>query len=254
MPLGLFEGKTPEQAAADPTQRIPLLAAILLLETWSKQAGENVDFNRLRSKLGLPTLEPIDPVDDDAVADMPLVRLARVKVDKLSIETLREGFTFAAAYGALDAVRVFGRELVDRPDVDPKEAPRALGVLARIERDRDRALEYVLRARRAAEAAGESSATWDIMEINLRLMRGDGEEVERLLRHVEREHLREPGVAEAFADILVRLGILRPDGTLAQPSPEEEPPAASAEPGGLWTPDSVAPGGEKSKLWTPGME
>jgi hypothetical protein len=253
LPLGLLDGKSPEEVASDPARQISLLAAIVLMEIWTRQAGERFDFNRLRAKLGLPTLGPIDVGDDD-VLDVPLVRLARVEVDKLSDEMLRDGFTFAAAYGAVDAVKAFGREWVNRPGIGDEELRRALGVLARVEEDHDRALEYITRGRQAAEAAGESSAGWDLLEINIRLARGDGEEMARLLRHVEREHIREPGVAEAFAGILVRLGILRPDGTLAQPLPEEEVPAASAEPGGLWTPDSVAPAGEKPKIWTPGMD
>jgi tetratricopeptide (TPR) repeat protein len=253
MPLGLLDGKSPEEVAGDPARQISLLAAIVLMEIWTRQAGERFDSNRLRAKLGLPTPGPIDVGDDD-VLDVPLVRLARVEVDKLSDEMLRDGFTFAAAYGAVDAVKAFGREWVNRPDIGAEELRRTLGVLARVEEDHDRALEYITRGRQAAEAAGESSAGWDLLEINIRLVRGDGEELACLLRHVEREHIREPGVAEAFAGILVRLGILRPDGTLAQPLPEEEIPAASAEPGGLWTPDSVAPAGEKPKIWTPGMD
>jgi hypothetical protein len=59
------------------------------------------------------------------------------------------------------------------------------------------------------------------------------------------------------------MGVLRPDGTLAfQPSfavrsgsPIAVPGGEAEDSGRLWTPDGVAGGGgEKPKLWTPGMD
>jgi len=60
-PLGLLDGKCPQEAAGDDVYRVRLLAAVLLLDFWLEQIGGEFDFNRLRSRLGLPTLEPIDP-------------------------------------------------------------------------------------------------------------------------------------------------------------------------------------------------
>ena len=58
-PLGLLDGKTPRQAAAEPHYRVKVLAAIFILQSWSEiMRGEAFDFNLLRSELGLPTLAP----------------------------------------------------------------------------------------------------------------------------------------------------------------------------------------------------
>jgi hypothetical protein len=95
------------------------------------------------------------------------------------------------------------------------------------------------------------------MELTLRFAQRNGNEVMRLIDHLQRHHLEEPGVAEALTRMLIDVGLLNPDGTPAiDPSMAdaaavgEEAPAA--EPGKLWTPDSVEPGGGGGKLWTPG--
>jgi hypothetical protein len=56
-------------------------------------------------------------------------------------------------------------------------------------------------------------------------------------------------------DFLVRVGVLRPDGTPATPPPEEasvivSPDQPSPEPGKIWTPGSQQQGG-RGKIWTP---
>ena len=97
-PLGLLEGKTPREAAADPNGRARVLGAILLLEFWTASDRDPFDFNRLRSRLGLPVLEPIDP-EQTPIHEVPLPRLYRVVVEKLKDEDLLAGFHVAASFG-----------------------------------------------------------------------------------------------------------------------------------------------------------
>ena len=78
-PLGCFGASSPREAAADPTQRVKLLAAILLLEAWKQDFLVKFDFNYLRRGLGLPPLESLDLAETSAAA-LPLVRLGRVTV------------------------------------------------------------------------------------------------------------------------------------------------------------------------------
>ncbi len=258
LPLGLFDENTPEQVARDDANRVKVLAAVMLLESWSERAGEEFDFNQLRAQLGLPELGPIDP-EQTPLDELPLVRLARVTADKLSDEQLLDAYSRAIVFGILKALRKFGRVLVDRPSFDGKEEQlRTLGVLARTEDDSDRALEYIERGRRAVTSKGESCAPWDLLELPVRVERMEAEEMFRLIDHLRSDHLREPGVAQALTELLVQTGLIRPDGSLAEEPPEEEPslvvPGASgAEPGKLWTPESQKPADEKPAIWTPDM-
>jgi len=261
-PLGIFDGKTPQEASADPACRVRLLAAIMMVEFWAEQGTGRFDFNRLRAHLGLPTLDAIDPREAD-VSTMPVGRLGRVDVERLPDEALGRGFFRALGLNALPAVRKYGRALVRRPSTaGRKDRLQIYSLMARIEDDPDRALSYVEEGRVLAEAAGQSSAPWDLMELSIRYARREPAEIDRLLRHLNSQHIREPGVATAIRDWLVQIGAIQPDGApaaAAGPPQQAEPGLVApgqpgAEPGKLWTPGGQQPAGEKPKLWTPGMD
>ncbi len=264
MPLGLLAGKTPRQAAGDPACRVKLLAAIMVIDFWLEQSGARFDTNRLRSELGLPTLQTIDATVTP-ITSLPLVRLARVDVTKISDDDVLAGYRRAVSFGAQAAVERFGRELVGRESLAARdERLQAYRLLARMTDDPDEAIELIESGRRATLERGGSCANWDMMEMTLRFERMEGEEVARLLSHFETRHGREPGVIEALTRLLMQMGVLRPDGSLAIPPGGQAaagpaiivPGDSSAqEPGKIWTPDSAMgrSEGEKPKLWTPGM-
>ena len=261
-PLGLLDGTSPQDVADQPAWRVKLLAAVMLVDFWLARAGVRFDCNQLRSRLGLPTLGPIDP-HETPLENVPLARLSRVMVEKLSDDALTAGYQRAMTFGAAEAAEKFARQIVDRPGLAGRQDQlRAFAMLARTSEDREESLSYVERGRQAALAAGQSSASWDLLELSFRFQGREVAEISRLMEHIQREHFEEPGVAEALGDLLVRVGILRPDGTPAVP---EGPPADEqaavvvpgdpvAEPGELWTPDSQKPPGEKPKIWTPGID
>lgn len=257
--LGLLDGKTPCEAAAQPEYRTKLLAAILMLQQWLDTAGETFDFNRLRTALGLPTLDPIDPTRT-RVERLPLVRLARVDAERLDDETLLKAFRRAFAFGATAAVTRFAQALIDRPQAGtPDERDTAYRLLMQHEKDSQRALALLDRGRKESVAAGRSCAGYDLMELPVRLSRGEVHDLTRLVTHLQREHMGEPGVGQALAQFLMEIGAMRPDGTPAMPAaaPQEQgglivPDAVGAEPGKIWTPGDEVGGGKSGKLWTPG--
>ena len=79
----------------------------------------------------------------------------------------------------------------------------------------------------AAEAKGQSNASWDLMELSFRFAHRDGPQAMRLIEHIQSRHLEEPGVGEALTQMLIDVGLLRPDGTPAF-APEEPEPAMAA--------------------------
>jgi len=265
MSLGLLDGKTPRDAAENSTYRVKLLAAIMVLDFWLEQSGARFDTNRLRSALGLPTLEAI--VDSEIpTTSLPLIRLARVDVTKISDDDVLAGYRRAVSFGAQTAVEKFGRELVGRDSlVGRDERLQAYRLLARMTDNPDEAIELIEAGRKATLDGGGSCANWDLLELSLRFERMESSEITRLMSHIESQHGREPGVIEALTQMLVQMGVLRPDGTPAMPMgapPAAEPsivvPGGSEpeESGKIWTPDgsSGSSEGEKPKLWTPGMD
>ncbi len=252
--LRVFGGRSPREAAGEERYRVPVLAAILVLEFWSQHLADPFDFNQLRSQLGLPQLGPVDP-QQQPVASLPLVRLARLAPQGLSDQDLSLAFRRAVAFAIRSALGKFAQAIIERPSFSGKvEQLSAYNSLARTAADLDKALEYAQQGRAAAEAVKQSSASWDLLELSLRFGRREGHEALRLIEHIQRQHIEEPGVAETLGHMLMDVGLLRPDGSPAfapHPAAPEfaaEPPAA--EPTKLWTPDSET-GGSGGKLWTP---
>ncbi len=252
--LGVLDGKSPREAAALPEYAVKLSAAVLVLEFLAHRAIGDFDLNELRTELGLPTLDPIDPGQID-MGTLPLVRLVRVEVEKAAAAAVLIGFQRASAFGAVEAAKKFAQAVIDQPSLaDRPERLTAYRTLAQTAGDPVKALEYIGQGRQATLAQQQSCAPWDLMELPVRMALRQPQEATRLANHIQSNHIEEPGVAEALMRFLVQIGAIRPDGTAAaQPAaapmaPAE--PAAAEEPGKIWTPDGDQPGGEK-KLWTP---
>ncbi len=262
LPLGVLDGKTLQQAAADDAYRTRVQGAILVLEFMAARTTNQFDANRLRSQLGLPSLGPIDPTQT-AIDRLPLVRLARVEVEKLADEQLLFCYRRALAFAAREALIRLARSIVQRPSLAKKheERQQAFALLARQAVDMAESLACLDKGRQASAALGRSCASWDLMELNLRFETQEAAEVSRLLTHLQTRHLREPGVAQALNQWLMSIGAIRPDGAPAVPVGQAAeavsnltvPGQAAAEPGKIWTPDSATLPGEKPKLWTPDM-
>jgi hypothetical protein len=262
LPQKVLGGKSAVQAAADPASRIKVLATLLLLELATDQSSTDFDFNELRKKLGLPTVDPVDPTTTSAIA-LPLVRLSRVDAQKLKDEELLRLYQMADHFRHVAALRKLAAEVIARPSLDKQlDKAEVYGILAQIEPDTDKAVDYLDLARKTAEANKTSTAPWDLAELGMRLARGEVAEADRLLHHIRNDHMREPGVAQALFQILSQAGIIGPDGrpTAAAAAGREGsgivvPGAAAAEPGKIWTPGGDQPaGGKKSALWTPDMD
>jgi hypothetical protein len=252
--LGVLDGRSPREAAADPACRTKVLAAILVLSQWTEQLSSAIDYNELRAKLGLPPLGPID-AKQQPIDDLPVVRLGRVNLDGLSDDDLIAAYYRAAAFAIRPALRKFATAITERPSLaDATERLHAFTALARTEEDIAKALEYVERGRQATDKKKISNVTWDLMELSFHFANRNGPEAMRLIDHIQKRHMEEPRVAEMLTRMLIDVGLLNPDGSpaigpesAAQPAMAPEP----SEPGGLWTPDSEQAGGGGGKLWTP---
>ena len=260
LPNPVLDGKTPEQAAGDPAYRIRLLALVLLLELANDSQGSgSVDFNQLRQRLGLPVAEPISPVDLN-LDRVPLARLARIEVGQIDDDRLVRVYLRAAGVRANRALRNLALEVVARPTLADKiDQAEAYGILADLAEDTRDTLKYIDLARQTAVKQGQSSATWDLAELSVRVARGEGDEFTRLMNHLTTEHLNEPGVRQSLLQLLSSMGLIGPDGRpVGIPStagpPSSTTPAAQPEAGEIWTPSGEAAASGKSGLWLPGMD
>ncbi len=211
-PNALFDGRTPEEVASDPAQRVKLLGALLIIELSLEHPTAEGLVNELRARLGLPTLHPIDP-KNVKLDSLPLVRLSRLIVENLSDEELISVYRRSIFVGARGALRKFAHAIIARPSLAEKiDLAAVYANLAALEEDPARALEYIGKARSVTQSAGKSCARWDITELSMRLERGDEIGASELLRHIQTRHGNEPGVGEALLRMLYEAGLVGPDG------------------------------------------
>ena len=260
MPLPIFGGRTPAQAAPEPQYRNRLLAAIWLLQL-SDADSTFETYNQLRRSLNLPELNDLATAGLD-VNHLPLDRMCRLQAEVLSDEQLGQAFNRAVVANFALALRRLAPEVIKRPNLPVVEYKlSAYRWLVRSAANSTDAMRLIDEARKLAEANKQSSAAWDLMELSFRIQLGDASAVMQLIDHIQRQHAREPGVAQALVQLLMQTGLIGPDGRLAMggppaaASPAASPlvvPGASAEPGKLWTPDTPQSTGEKkSSLWLP---
>jgi hypothetical protein len=118
-------------------------------------------------------------------------------------------------------------------------------------------------ARERSAAVGESTAAWDLAELELHIESGNPEQAQATLARIEQLHLDDPQVAAAVYRLLYETGVISPEDVAAQGHHADAPrpafaaaspaPVASESASRIWTPDSELPasGGKKSTLWTP---
>jgi tetratricopeptide (TPR) repeat protein len=255
LPKPALRGKTPEQAAGDPELRIPLMSAVLILEQAGSTDRDAEAAFELRTKLGLPQSEPLDP-ESRPMSALPLVRIPRLKLTALSDEDLVLLYRRSILVGAHGATVRLAQEAVRRPSVADRIPPAdAYQRMIAAERNPDRALELIDAARQQSKSTGESTATWDLAELELHITSGHVAEAKESLARIERDHRDDPDVAAALYQLLYETGVIPaelPEHAHAHAAPPETAGAVAEPPGGrIWTPGSDRPAGGKSALWTP---
>ncbi|TWU08183.1 tetratricopeptide repeat protein [Stieleria varia] len=104
-----------------------------------------------------------------------------------------------------------------------------------------------------------------MMKLELHLSTGDEAGFKSTIGEIDANYRNNPEVMAQLQQLLMRAGLIRPDGSLRQGSPAGPAPGASpaaSSSSGLWTPDSPNPpaagspasGDGGSKLWVPGMD
>ena len=257
-PRAALGGKTPREAASIDELKLPLLAAILLLELGSSNAGHGETFTQLRDMFGLPQPESI-PAETIDPGEVSIARVRRLELAGLSNDDLLLLYKRCVLVNAHSAINTVLREAVKREDfaqLMPLE--RVYEQLFTTEPSTPAAVAVLDDAREWSKQQGQSCGPWDMLELQLYIQEGHSEGANRVLAHLREEHMHEPEIAEQIYQLLYMIGAI-PDG---MGGPQGPPiPAGAAVPSGpapaaesssaIWTPDSDNPSAGKSKLWTP---
>ncbi len=258
LPQPSLQGKTAVEATSDPELRIPLLANLLILEQGGNSDRDVESIGELRRELKLPEPESIVP-SDQSISGLPLVRVSRLKIEDVSDDDIVLLYRRSILVGAHAATLRLAREAVARPSLADRIPPTdAYQRMIAAERDPDKAQVLINAAREQSKASGQSTATWDLAELELHITTGQVNEARDMLTRIQREHGNDPQVAAALYQLLYETGVIG-DEQMGRPHSHAHtsvPVAAMAddsEPaaGKIWTPGSDRPTGGKSALWTP---
>ncbi|HWE35621.1 MAG TPA: hypothetical protein VG406_03545 [Isosphaeraceae bacterium] len=278
-PMPFLNGRTPEQAAAAGDARVPLRAALRILEFGGGRPLEPDLLGPVRQRLGVAPEPEVDPETVD-IARLHLSRLDRVPADRLDDDRLVALYQRAREASIIGAMERAANELVRRPtllargDVERFAVYADLANLAMVRGDTEAAFEWVRRGRRDEPGADRprNASRWDLLEVRLRA-RSEGPEswVPHLAAAIERfsedethrevlfSSLMEMGLIQFLPDP-DRRGRLLLDSRALQALLAEYGPrvttasgtlGVSATKGDIWTPGGPS-GAGGGAIWTPG--
>lgn len=251
--LGCLGGRSLAEAAALPEYRLKTLAAIRFMQGHLDDQDVELDWNTLRTSLGLPVVEPIGGDRVEEALSRPS-ELYRLRPESLEDSLLEAAMRVAILYDLKLLMPKFAKEIASRPSFSGTQSrQRALQVLSQMADTYAESIAYLQEGRQAAEAAGQPSGQWHLMEMYAQMAQGDAQGAQATFEHLYRTHSNEPGVRDALRQFLINSGAMRPDGTI---NPQFAPAASAAQQAapqqsGLWTPESQQPSPGGGKLWVP---
>lgn len=230
--------QTPLEAAGDPEMEIPLRALVMMLETASQGQYFNEDLGgKLRQRLGLSEFEPIGVSDVQRVSSPILQQY--LDYEKLTDTQLVQIQSDAMQVGNLRVLKKVVAESLRRPDFDGVPRDISYSMMAQFCEDEQESLDYLARAREAADKLGRPVGIYYVQEFELRLSRGMTERLPELLQTIQMNYLDDPEVEYQLVRVLDRFGIGPDRGPIrggAASAGAVPGPAAGNPESGLWTP------------------
>lgn len=268
-PLGLLNGKSPRDAAKDPSLRIPLLAAI---ERFCDYFQDEEVFDRfqqkLRSQLDLPQQEAIVfPADAESkdllnrIDHIPVWRWRRIDFNSLPTSILCSILDTACVFGQDYASARIADVIVNRNDplsVPVRNVCYQLLISDSIRKgDFQKAHEFLDLIYLETKKADLSDGLWNLLEIRIAIAEKKPDIVKNMIQHIVTHHRNELDVMEGLQRLMSQLGFFPGMGNSAKsPFADPNPPVEQNQKpvSGLWTPDRPEQSGDstsESKLWTP---
>jgi len=255
-PQKCLGGLSPIQAAADPRQKVPLTAAVYVLDALCQQQAHELNLTSTLSRLGLEPLGELTTDESTQLNLLSVMQMHRLPVERLSdpqvvtivnraLLSRHEGFLYKVLKVALN--RPGCESTIDLP-----RCLRAIVELCAASGRFDEALKWIefSRSRPAPDkSAFENQWHWDLTELALRLEDPSDPGLKPLLdRFVNYYSPKVPQMRGYIENMLASFGVPSPWESVSIVTASSVAAASS----GVWTPDAPAPAANPSKLWLPG--
>jgi hypothetical protein len=257
-PQKALAGRTPAEAAADPSKKVALTAAVYVLDTMAHQQGHLLNVDEMLARFGLEPLATLEVNESTPLATLSLMQMHRLPVEQLSDQQLisvvnralltrHESFLYRVLKVA------FSRPECEK-EMDLPRSLRAMVELSMAHGRRDEALHWVSVARSKPsqeKSQFEYQWNWDMTELALRLEDPSDPALKPLLdRFVNYYSPKVPQMRGYVEGMLKSFGVASPWESVSIVTSAGMPAAGS----GLWSPDAPAPAASNpSKLWLPGQ-
>lgn len=257
-PLRALEGKTPLQAAGDPSLKVALLGAVYSLDAWIQQHDKIMGLKKVCDRLGIEPLHPLDVTPEAAVGSLSIMQLNRLPVEKLTDQQLITVVNRSMLIQREESLYHVLKEAVSRPSCaaqfDLDRILRTLSEICASEGRRDEAFMWLDHGRKLPVPEGKSAFqyvwTWDMAELGTRLEDPSDLQLKTLLNRFTTYYgPKVPQIRPYIEQTLREFGV---------PSPWESIEILTADQISssqtLWTKETEEPvpaGG--SKLWLPGQ-
>ena len=267
--LPCFGGRTLREAVSDPSTLLARTALVRLLENYeSLEDHSDVIMSAVREMAGVSALSHLAPSSMGEIEEIDAADLSRIEVANLDAASLLFVFQRARVLDCGKLLRRAANRIVEL-DLDEKsKGAKVTAYTALIEfaSSTEEASELLEKAKAYASANRIDQANLRLLELTHKLMNGDQAGFNATLRSISEQYGKRPEVMARVQQLLMSVGILRPDGSVRE-RPGNSPalagdvggaPAASGS--AIWTPGSgspssaPAPASSASKLWIPGMD
>lgn len=277
-PVALLGDVSLKEAAGDDSKQVAKIALLRHLEAEDNLTSRAPDLVRsLYQEAGLEPPAEIH-VTNDQVEEVANYDLGRIDPSGLDAENLvfliqRAMQVSASVAGRRASLALLAMDLPEEGQQVGAKMPAYAFMIQRAA-DNEEAVRYLEEAKSYCDQRSLPTASLLLTELMLRARRGEPEAFQKCAETLTQKYGNDQEVMGRFQQILVQLGLLRPDGSMPQMppggpgGPAGQPPAA-APASGLWTPDggggsapppspgpagNPAPASGGGKLWVPGMD
>ncbi len=256
-PIAWLDGKTPSDIAGDPQWQPRLEAAVVQLESLFDDV-ERFETGReitrpVRERLGLATTIDFDP-ESQSIDSLRLYQLKWLAPQKLDDKSLSALYIKASGNRVGPAVYALGREMLTREALNEDGTFAYVHAqMAEVVFGSQESVEHFRQARQTLLALGRSPGTFLARELINLVTSGRTEEFVALATEMNKHYAGDPEVRQALVQVMEAVQEISPSGGAGAQSPPGLAEAGqSAEPAGIWTPDSQpAQPSQPSKLWIP---
>lgn len=265
-PLRCLGSRSLNDVKSDASTLLPRTALVRLLENYELlEDNDDRVMNAVRERAGVEPLPALHLTSLQEAEETEAADLAQIDVADLEVNTLLFLFQRARLLNVTKLVRKAAKRIIDVELPDAMKAAKLTAYTALIEfsSSLEESNDLIEKAKAYATVNNIDQANLRILELTHKLMNGDQMGFNTTLRSIADQYGNRPEVMARVQQLLMSLGLLRPDGSFRdRPAMGQNvsPSAGASAAPGLWTPGSgspaaaATPAANSGKLWIPGMD